>query len=336
MKTKLIMRFMPYTLAIVLVGSMIFATDAYAISNGDDDGVSAVSSVNIGGNSNISNGNDDSNGSGGESVGDGTVNGDVSNGNDDNIFNADNDDGPGTVNGKVTNGDDDISGSVINDPDGDNDTPGDNGGRRNRGGSRRTQSRLPVASPLTLTAGELDLGPVAIGSCSIYLTQYVKQGGNNNPAEVRKLQLFLKNSEKLDVDITDVFDSKTFEAVKAFQAKYVIDTMGPWGATIPSGQVYISTTKKINELYCNNPLTFTAQDLAIFAAYRNQKVSVPFVVVSTTADISIEEDANASTTILNEDGQEIDGSSNTAAASLGLRSRIGNFFSGIFNFFFGK
>ena len=64
-----------------------------------------------------------------------------------------------------------------------------------------------------------------------------------------------------------VYDAQTKAAVEAFQAKYLSQIMGPWGATQPSGIVYITTRKMINQISCDMPLTLSPADLSIIDAY---------------------------------------------------------------------
>lgn len=113
--------------------------------------------------------------------------------------------------------------------------------------------------------------PISAQTCSSYLNDYLKFGGNNNKAEVNKLQTYLKYAEKLDVDVNGIFDQKTVDAVKTFQKKYVVDVMGPWGGNIPTGQVYFTTKKKINEIYCNIKLSLTAEQLAQIESYKKSR-----------------------------------------------------------------
>ena len=75
-------------------------------------------------------------------------------------------------------------------------------------------------------------------------------GENNDPVEVRKLQLFLRDYMQLEVPITGFYDEITFEAVKIFQLRYLKDILTPWGINYPTGYVYITTTLAINNLYC--------------------------------------------------------------------------------------
>ena len=74
------------------------------------------------------------------------------------------------------------------------------------------------------------------------------------PAPLRavlKLQMFLKLMEMINVDITGLYDAQTVAAVNMFQTKYAADILTPWNLTAPTGYVYLSTARKINELVCN-------------------------------------------------------------------------------------
>jgi len=159
----------------------------------------------------------------------------------------------------------------------------------------------------------ITISPVA--NCS-YITTYLKFGGNNNSTDVTKLQTFLKNTEKLDVDINGQFDQKTLDAVKAFQAKYVNDTMAPWGVTTPTGEVFYTTQKKVNEIYCRTNLTLSAGQLATIAAYKDS---------ISNGIIPSEVDSNATGTI--QLSPEVGSNSNSQVAAL-----ANSFFGKIWSF----
>jgi peptidoglycan hydrolase-like protein with peptidoglycan-binding domain len=101
-----------------------------------------------------------------------------------------------------------------------------------------------------------------------YLNDYLTFGADNNTVEVTKLQLFLKNIENINVDVNGIFDNKTLDAVKTFQAKYMNDTMGPWGSSNPTGMVFYTTKNKINEIYCNSKISLTSEQNAQIEAYK--------------------------------------------------------------------
>lgn len=166
-----------------------------------------------------------------------------------------------------------------------------------------------------------------IGVCTVYLNDYLKLGGNNSQAEVTKLQAFLKNVEKLDVDINSAFDVKTFEAVKSFQKKYSNDILSPWGSNNPTGQVYFTTKKKINEIYCNAKLSLSADQLAQIEIY---KKSVQDGTINTNTDNTNLNTTPSSTTP--EVGTNADGIQNIAAAGTSIPSKIWKFIKWVFGY----
>ena len=113
------------------------------------------------------------------------------------------------------------------------------------------------------------------------ITTYMKFGANNNTIEVTKLQNFLKNIEKLDVDVNGIFDRKTEKAVIAFQNKYSSTIMGPWSTNQGTGFVYITTQKQINKIACNLPLTLNANELAIINNSKTAKSATKSEVIIT-------------------------------------------------------
>ncbi len=96
----------------------------------------------------------------------------------------------------------------------------------------------------------------------------MKLGWNNDVAQVKALQSFFKNVEKMDISVTGIFDAQTESAVMVFQKKYLETVLGPWHATIPSGVVYITTLKKINQIGCGSALTLTGEELNTIASYK--------------------------------------------------------------------
>ncbi len=110
-----------------------------------------------------------------------------------------------------------------------------------------TQSS-PEPSPMPSPTGEV-LGAVAPVCENPYLTDYLKIGWNNNPAQVEKLQEYLNAelaSDGVSLPVTGVFGQRTFAAVKLLQAKYIDAILGPWGIKDPTGFVYITTQWFIN------------------------------------------------------------------------------------------
>ena len=115
--------------------------------------------------------------------------------------------------------------------------------------------------PLPLTSATGASG-ASVTECGKYLEKYIRFGAVNDPVEVRKLQMFLRNFEGFQsVQVTGFYDSVTFEAVKTFQLRYKTDVLDPWSLLEPTGYVYITTSKKINEIYCNKIFSLTAAQL---------------------------------------------------------------------------
>ena len=151
----------------------------------------------------------------------------------------------------------------------------------------------------------------ASSSCPL-ITTFMVLGGNNDAAEVSKLQAFLKNTEGANVDVNGTYDQKTVDAVKAFQDKYHSDILGPWGAALSSGRVYITTLKKINEISCSSPLTLSASELAIINAYKNRSANG---TSTATVGENAGNNASSSTSTIPEVGTNGTGNENTAAAA---------------------
>lgn len=108
-----------------------------------------------------------------------------------------------------------------------------------------------------------------------YLLEYLKYGRKNNPLEMIKLQSFLKGFEGFKkVDINKKFDIPTLNAVHAFQRRYSDDILEPWALPGSTGYVYITTKKKINELYCQKEFPFTRAQKQEIKEYRALMLSL--------------------------------------------------------------
>ncbi len=168
-----------------------------------------------------------------------------------------------------------------------------------------------------------------VNSTCPYLNNYLKFGSNNPISEVTKLQTFLKNIEKSDVDINGIFDTKTLEAVKAFQLKNKDRILAPWGASIPSGSVYITTKQVIDEIFCNTKLALTDEKLIEINNYKNGITKSNSVINNTNTEINTNTNNTATTSI--DIGQSKDNNSQTAAvANTSFWSRMWKGIKGIF------
>jgi uncharacterized repeat protein (TIGR01451 family) len=93
-------------------------------------------------------------------------------------------------------------------------------------------------------------------SCGIYLDSYIKLGAKNNPAEVKKLQMFLNQDLGINLPITGFYGPLTYSAVNQFQVKYRASVLAPWvqyglsNDMNPTGYVYKTTQREINLLEC--------------------------------------------------------------------------------------
>jgi len=140
-------------------------------------------------------------------------------------------------------------------------TPSSGGGGGGGGGSGRSGGNAPVVG-VVLSAS------ISPNSC-FYLRDYMRRDFDNDPLEVLKLQAFLINFEgHSNVSLTGVFDQATFDAVSEFQMKYFKDILEPWGHTGPTGYVYITTMKKINEIYCQRLFPLNEAQINEIIAFR--------------------------------------------------------------------
>ena len=122
---------------------------------------------------------------------------------------------------------------------------------------------IVVSTPATTTT------VVGNGGSCYYLYDYLHTGWNNNPVEVKKLQVFLKDLEGYPVVVTGVYDAQTVTYLDAFQVRYGADILVPWDGTYnPSGFTYILTKKKVNEIYCQTAFPLTVQQQQVIDAYR--------------------------------------------------------------------
>jgi hypothetical protein len=94
-------------------------------------------------------------------------------------------------------------------------------------------------------------------SCGIYLNEYIKLGQKNNPEEVSKLQSFLNEWMGANLPVSGIYGQDTFKALESFQLKYSEEILKPWievglhtSLGIPTGYVYRTTQRMINNLMC--------------------------------------------------------------------------------------
>ena len=97
-----------------------------------------------------------------------------------------------------------------------------------------------------LAPGEL----VDPNACTPVLTEYIKPWKINSSSQVTSLQSFLNAYEGEHLNESGSYDMLTQAAVKRFQSKYADDILTPWGISNPTGNVYYTTQKKVNQIAC--------------------------------------------------------------------------------------
>lgn len=100
------------------------------------------------------------------------------------------------------------------------------------------------------------LGTTTPAVCEPYITTFMRRGQSNDAKQVLRLQSVLKTFENMEVAETGEFDAISEAAVKAFQLKYADEVLTPWGIQEPTGYVFLTTRKKLNEVYCDNAASF--------------------------------------------------------------------------------
>lgn len=198
---------------------------------------------------------------------------------------------------------------------------GDSSGSRGGGRSRRSK-----------TATAINALPVVNTSDCPYIASYMKFGGNNDVVQVTKLQTFLKNNEKLNVDVNGKFDQKTMDAVKLFQTKYANEILLPWGGSKATGHVFYTTQKKINELVCNKAIALTSVQLKAIQDFKDGRKN-EIVKIETNKDSVIKSDS-ASTTSVVEIGvsSTTDDEQTASAVDASVGSKVWSFVKWLFGY----
>ena len=134
---------------------------------------------------------------------------------------------------------------------------------------REISTDIANGSVRTVVGKELVLNPGIVPNSCYYLYDFLRADFNNNPVEVRKLQVFLRDLEGFNtVQITGVYDAQTIVALDAFQNRYAGDILTPWGHTAPTSYTYILTKKKVNEIYCQRAFPVTPLEQVEIDSYR--------------------------------------------------------------------
>lgn len=155
---------------------------------------------------------------------------------------------------------------------------GGGGGGGGNGPIADSGAIAPAESAVLGAAAEAVQNAIA---CDLYLTSFIRPGANNNDVDqVKRLQSVLKNFENAPVEETGVYDDASESAVHALQTKYASDILSPWGITRSTGFVYLTTRKKINEIYCKSAKEFplSEEEQRLIESARQNTVTVPSAV----------------------------------------------------------
>jgi len=139
-------------------------------------------------------------------------------------------------------------------------------GRINSNGGTRIRP-VSTSVQVELLGGEV----LGVGECPAYITDYISPLGGNDPEQVYLLESFLHDGRGENIIPDTIYDLASVEAVKQFQQDYAADILAPWGVEAPTGHVFYTTRKKINELYCNGEKEFPLSNLEAehIQMYRN-------------------------------------------------------------------
>lgn len=84
----------------------------------------------------------------------------------------------------------------------------------------------------------------------VVVSRMIRPGDAHSPEVVRRVQEFLNEREGALLEVSGTYNEETVRAVRAFQEKYAVQILAPWGITKPTGIIYITTAAKINALSC--------------------------------------------------------------------------------------
>lgn len=119
-----------------------------------------------------------------------------------------------------------------------------------------------------------------------YLLEYIKLGADNNPVEVKKLEIFLNEFNGENLAVNGIYEQADFDAVSRFQEKYLEKVLNPWNHKGPTGYVYITTKKRINELYCKREFPLTPEQKAEIARFIGMLGAlIPHAKISPVGDV---------------------------------------------------
>ena len=128
-----------------------------------------------------------------------------------------------------------------------------------------------------------------VEQCS-FVDSFIYPNKENNAVDVYNLQAFLVVFENEILDIDGIYGYTTQKAVKRFQGKYKEEVLTPWGLFEPTGNVYITTKKKINEIFCNKDLVLNGVEYQEMLAYKEDLHKDVVLSLIPNTDTESEED----------------------------------------------
>jgi hypothetical protein len=167
-------------------------------------------------------------------------------------------------------------------------------------------------------------------TCDTYLTAFIKFGQKNDEEQVKRLQHVLKAYEGASVEENGIYDQETLSAVHAFQTKYWDTILAPWNIKQSTGFVYLTTRKKVNEIYCKNEVMFplTEEENALIEATKKPVVTAAAAAAAKPAAKPAQKPAAKPETKTEKKDAEEKAEEGTTRSGWGA---VGDFFRRLFN-----
>lgn len=157
------------------------------------------------------------------------------------------------------------------------------------------------------SSGGSSQGQVLGVSCGVYMDKFLREGSDNDSAQVTNLQNFLNKEMKAGLTVNGIYDKATIEAVNAFQIKYAEQILAPWKINAPTGLVYQTTLRWINMIECPE-LALEIPDLVEWSSNPN----APKVVRAATPAVAQVKQESTTSSQNNSEGSDSDDSDNSS------------------------
>ena len=139
------------------------------------------------------------------------------------------------------------------------------------------------AGAIVLASFSMPTYAYAQETACVYLDTPVIAGEINDISAVTKLQYFLLKQGDTSVAINGVYDEVTIAAVNRFQIQHAVHILYPWGLTLPTGDVSVTTLHKINEIYCDSATPLSPVEKSNMSKIREKYIKS---VISTSTVVS--------------------------------------------------